>query len=119
MFHANGWTFTWVVKDVIVSGGENISTIEVESALLRHPSILEAAVIGVPHERWGESPKAFIVLRPDQRASAEELRDFARSQLAHFKVPTAFEFVVSLPKTATGKIQKFVLRGGRPNLSRQ
>lgn len=106
-------------KDVIISGGENISTIEVESALLRHPAVLEAAVIGVPHERWGESPKAFIVLRPDKHTTAEDLKDFARSNLAHFKVPTAFEFMAALPKTATGKTQKFVLRAGRANLSRQ
>jgi fatty-acyl-CoA synthase len=106
-------------KDVIISGGENISTIEVEGVLLRHPAVLEAAVIGVPHERWGESPKAFIVLRPDKHATAEELNDFARAHMAHFKVPSAFEFLTALPKTATGKIQKFVLRGGRANLSRQ
>jgi fatty-acyl-CoA synthase len=107
------------IKDIIISGGENISTIEVESALLRHPAVLEAAVIGVPHEKWGESPKAFIVLRSEKHASAEDLKEFVRANLAHFKVPTAFEFVAALPKTATGKIQKYVLRGGRANLSRQ
>ena len=106
-------------KDVIISGGENISTIEVESALLRHPAVLEVAVIGISHEKWGESPKAFIVLRPDTQTTAEDLRAFARASLAHFKVPTAFEFVTALPKTATGKIQKYVLRGGLANLSRQ
>jgi fatty-acyl-CoA synthase len=106
-------------KDVIISGGENISTIEVESALLRHPAVLEAAVIGVPHEKWGESPKAFIVLRPEKHATPEDLREFARANLAHFKVPTGFELVTALPKTATGKIQKFVLRRGRANVSRQ
>jgi fatty-acyl-CoA synthase len=104
-------------KDVVISGGENISTIEVEGVLLRHPAVLEAAVIGVPHEKWGESPKAFIVLRPGIQATAQDLRTFARGNLAHFKVPSVFEFVTALPKTATGKIQKFVLRGGRPNVS--
>lgn len=106
-------------KDVIISGGENISTIEVEGELLRHPAVLEVAVIGVPHEKWGESPKAFIVLRPNEHATEADLLEFARARLAHFKAPTSFEFVAALPKTATGKIQKFILRGGRANLSRQ
>jgi fatty-acyl-CoA synthase len=98
-------------KDVIISGGENISSIEVESALLRHPAVLEAAVVGMPHPHWGESPHAFVVLREGMQASDAQLRDFARRALAHFKVPSAFHFVAELPKTATGKIQKFVLRG--------
>jgi fatty-acyl-CoA synthase len=106
-------------KDVIISGGENISSIEVEGALLRHPAILEVAVVGMPHERWGESPQAFVVLRAGHAATAAELRDFARGTLAHFKVPTAFTFVDELPKTATGKIQKYVLRGGKAAISRQ
>jgi fatty-acyl-CoA synthase len=106
-------------KDVIISGGENISSIEVESALLRHPAVLEAAVVGVPHEKWGESPKAFVVLRPGKSLSADELREFARGILAHFKVPGTFEFVSALPKTATGKIQKYILRGGRAAIGRQ
>lgn len=106
-------------KDVIISGGENISSIEVEGALLRHPAVLEVAVVGVPHEKWGESPAAFVVKHPSHETSATELRDFARSVLAHFKVPTAFNFVPSLPKTATGKIQKYVLRGGRAGISHQ
>jgi fatty-acyl-CoA synthase len=100
-------------KDVIISGGENISSIEVEGALLRHPAVLEVAVVGMPHEKWGESPHAFVVLRAGVSATAAELHDFARSALAHFKVPSAFHFVSELPKTATGKIQKFVLRGRR------
>jgi fatty-acyl-CoA synthase len=91
-------------KDVIISGGENISSIEVEGALLRHPAILEVAVVGMPHEKWGESPNAFIVLKPGRSVTAEELTAFARKNLAHFKVPTAFHFVTDLPKTATGKI---------------
>jgi fatty-acyl-CoA synthase len=100
-------------KDVIISGGENISSIEVEGALLRHPAILEVAVVGVAHEKWGESPHAFVVLRTGMSVTDAELRDFARGALARFKVPSAFHFVTALPKTATGKIQKFVLRGGR------
>jgi fatty-acyl-CoA synthase len=106
-------------KDVIISGGENISSIEVEGALLRHPAILEVAVVGMPHERWGESPHAFVVLRPGQSSTAEEMREFARDSLAHFKVPSAFTFVQELPKTATGKIQKFVLRGGKAAIAKQ
>jgi fatty-acyl-CoA synthase len=106
-------------KDVIISGGENISSIEVEGALLRHPSVLEAAVVGMPHEKWGESPQAFIVLRAGASATQEELREFSRAALAHFKVPSAFHFVNELPKTATGKIQKFVLRGRRPAIMHQ
>jgi fatty-acyl-CoA synthase len=97
-------------KDVIISGGENISSIEVEGVLLRHPAVLEAAVVGVPHERWGEAPHAFVVLRTGATASAAELVEFARAGLAHFKAPRAVHFIDALPKTATGKIQKFVLR---------
>jgi fatty-acyl-CoA synthase len=96
-------------KDVIVSGGENISTIEIEQALARHPSVLEVAVVGVPHERWGERPKAFVTLAPGAGTSADELVEFARTQIARFKVPDEVEFC-ELPKTSTGKIQKFVLR---------
>ncbi len=107
-------------KDVIISGGENISSIEVEGALLRHPAVLEAAVVGMPHEKWGESPQAFVVLRPGgAAATAAELREFCRANLAHFKVPQEFHFLAELPKTATGKIQKFVLRAGRSAISRQ
>jgi len=106
-------------KDVIISGGENISSIEVESALLRHPAVLEAAVVGVADEKWGESPKAFVVLRSGSSATAGELREFARGILAHFKVPGSFEFVSALPKTATGKIQKYILRGKRSSIATQ
>jgi acyl-CoA synthetase (AMP-forming)/AMP-acid ligase II len=106
-------------KDVIISGGENVSSIEVEGALLRHPAVLEVAVVGVPHEKWGESPKAFVVLRQGVAATEAELRAFAREALAHFKVPSAFEFVAALPKTATGKVQKYVLRGQRANITQQ
>ena len=96
-------------KDIIISGGENISTIEVEHTLVRHPAVLEAAVVAIPHERWGEVPKAFVALRPGASVSERELIDFCREQLAHFKCPKAIEFG-ELPKTSTGKIQKFRLR---------
>jgi fatty-acyl-CoA synthase len=102
------------LKDVIISGGENISSVEVEGCLLRHPAVQEVAVVGLPHERWGEAPSAFVVLKAGQTATVEELREFARANLAHFKVPQWFNFVEELPKTATGKIQKFVLRGRAP-----
>ena len=106
-------------KDVIISGGENISSIEVEGALLRHAAVLEVAVVGMPDEKWGEAPQAFVVLRPEARATAVELRDFARAHLAHFKVPSEFHFLSELPKTATGKIQKYVLRGRRAAIAAQ
>jgi len=107
------------IKDVIISGGENISSIEVEGALLRHPAVLEVAVVGMPHEKWGETPEAFVILHPGQTIADGELRQFARSHLAHFKVPTSFHVITELPKTATGKIQKFVLRGKRAAISTQ
>jgi fatty-acyl-CoA synthase len=107
------------IKDVIISGGENISSIEVEGILLRHPAIQEVAVVGLPDERWGESPHAFVVLKAGATATEEELRQFARDNMAHFKAPRGFQFVHELPKTATGKIQKYVLRGGRAAVSRQ
>ena len=97
-------------KDVIISGGENISSAEIEDALYQHPAVLECAVIGVPHEKWGETPRALVVLRPGARASEEELIAFCRGRLAHFKCPTSVEEVDALPRTATGKLQKFVLR---------
>src|SRR6202035_5398759 len=87
-------------KDVIISGGENISSIEVEGVLLRPPSVLEVAVVGMPHEKWGEAPHAFVILRTGESATQTELRDFARGVLAHFKVPSAIHFVSELPKTA-------------------
>jgi fatty-acyl-CoA synthase len=106
-------------KDVIISGGENISSVEVEAALLRHPSVLEVAVVGVPDPRWGETPKAFVVLKSDAAVTAADLTAFGRGCLAHFKVPTQFEFISELPKTATGKIQKYVLRRGAAAISAQ
>ena len=101
------------LKDVIISGGENISSVEVEGVLLRHPAVQEVAVVGLPHAQWGEAPHAFVVLKPGATATEEELREFARDRLAHFKAPHSVTFVAELPKTATGKIQKYVLRGGR------
>jgi fatty-acyl-CoA synthase len=100
------------IKDVIISGGENISSVEVEGVLLRHPAVQEVAIVGMPHEKWGEAPHAFIVLREGASATEAELRQFARENLAHFKAPQWVSFVNELPKTATGKIQKYVLRGG-------
>jgi fatty-acyl-CoA synthase len=107
------------LKDVIISGGENISSVEVEGVLLRHPAVREAAVVGLPDARWGEAPHAFVVLEPGATATAEELRAFTRERLAHFKTPHSFRFVPELPKTATGKIQKFVLRGRGPAIAAQ
>jgi fatty-acyl-CoA synthase len=97
-------------KDVIISGGENISSIEVEGVLYEHPAVLEAAVIAVPHEKWGETPHAYVVLRDGMNCSEEELIAFSRSKLAHFKAITGVTFVKELPKTASGKIQKVHLR---------
>ncbi len=108
------------MKDVIISGGENISSVEVEGALLQHPAVGEVAVVGMPHEKWGESPHAFVVLRPGvAAATGDELREFVRDRLAHFKAPQWVTFVEELPKTATGKVQKFVLRDGRAAISSQ
>ena len=106
-------------KDVIISGGENISSIEVEGALLRHPAVLEVAVVGMPHERWGESPHAFVVLRAGASADAEEMREFARGHDGTLQGADGVHFVSELPKTATGKIQKYVLRGGKAAIARQ
>jgi fatty-acyl-CoA synthase len=96
-------------KDIIISGGENISTIEVEGVLYRHPAVLEAAVVARPDDKWGETPCAFVTLRPGAEATAEEIIAFSRQHLAHFKCPKTVVFG-DLPKTSTGKIQKFVLR---------
>jgi fatty-acyl-CoA synthase len=97
-------------KDVIISGGENISSPEIEDALYQHPAVTECAVIGVPHEKWGETPKALVVLRQGAQATEKDLVDFCRTRLAHFKCPTSIEFLTELPRTATGKLQKFKLR---------
>ena len=97
-------------KDVIISGGENISSPEIEDALYKHPAVLECAVIGVPSEQWGETPKALIVLKEGETATEDEILLFTRDHLAHFKCPTSVEFVESLPRTATGKLQKYLIR---------
>ena len=96
-------------KDVIISGGENISTVEVENVLYNHPDVLEVAVIPIPDEKWGEVPKAFVVPRPGSNPDAASLIEFCKAHLARFKAPKAIEFG-ELPKTATGKIQKYKLR---------
>jgi fatty-acyl-CoA synthase len=106
-------------KDVIISGGENISSVEVEGVLLRHDAVQEAAVVGVPHDKWGEAPHAFVVLKAGAVVTEAELKQFARASMAHFKVPDGITIVPELPKTATGKIQKYVLRGGRAAIARQ
>jgi fatty-acyl-CoA synthase len=106
-------------KDVIISGGENISSVEVEGCLLRHKAIREVAVVGMPHERWGESPHAFVILQDGAKATEDELKQHVRNFLAHFKTPQWISFVDELPKTATGKVQKFVLRAGRAGIARQ
>ena len=97
-------------KDVIITGGENVSSIEVEDCLYQHPAVAEAAVIGVPDEKWGETIKALVMLRPGAPITEGELAAFCRSRLAHFKCPTSIEFRDALPRTATGKLQKFKLR---------
>ena len=96
-------------KDIIISGGENISTIEVEDYLHKHPAVLEAAVVGKPDDHWGEVPCAFVTLRPGEKASADDIIEFCRDGIAHYKCPKQVVFD-DLPKTATGKVQKFVLR---------
>jgi fatty-acyl-CoA synthase len=102
-------------KDIIISGGENISSLEVEEALYRHPKILEAAVVARPDETWGESPCAFVTLREGAQVKAREIIEFCRDNLAHYKAPRTIVFC-ALPKTSTGKIQKFVLREMAQNL---
>jgi fatty-acyl-CoA synthase len=97
------------LKDIIISGGENISTIEIEQLVARHPAVLECAVVAIPDEKWGERPKAFVVLKRDATASEEDILTFRREHAAHFKCPVAVEFG-ELPKTSTGKIQKYILR---------
>ena len=97
-------------KDVIISGGENISTIEVEQALMSHPAVLEVAVIGVPDDKWGERPKAFVVLQAGASATPQELIVHVRAKIASYKAPRDIEIMPELPMTSTGKIQKFVLR---------
>jgi fatty-acyl-CoA synthase len=96
-------------KDIVISGGENISSIEVEKVIYDHPAVLEAAVVARPDEKWGEVPQAYVTLKPGQAATPEEIIDFCRTRLAHFKCPKYVVFG-ALPKTATGKIRKNELR---------
>jgi len=103
-------TITDRKKDVIITGGENVASIEVEDALFSHAAVAEAAVIGVPDEKWGETVKALIVLAPGARATEQELIEHCRARLAHYKCPTSVEFRAELARTATGKLQKFKLR---------
>jgi fatty-acyl-CoA synthase len=111
VMHADGYVeLRYRAKDVVISGGENISTVEVEQALVSHPAVLEAAVVGVPDEKWGERPKAFVITKAGQALSEEELIEHCRSKIARYKAPREVEFVVDLPKTSTGKVQKFALR---------
>jgi len=120
VMHADGYVeIRDRIKDVIISGGENISSVEVEGVLLRHPSVQEAAIVGLPHEKWGEAPHAYVVLKPGETATEQELIEHTRSRLAHFKAPHSVTFVQELPKTATGKIQKYVLRKGAAAIVRQ
>jgi fatty-acyl-CoA synthase len=107
------------IKDVIISGGENISSLEVEGVLLRHAAVQEAAIVGLPHEKWGEAPHAYVVLKAGATATEPELIAYTRERLAHFKAPHTVTFVQELPKTATGKIQKYVLRKGAAAVVRQ
>jgi fatty-acyl-CoA synthase len=95
---------------VIITGGENVSSIEVEDCLYQHPAVAEAAVIGVPDEKWGETIKALVVLRPGGEATAADLIAFCRGRMAHYKCPTSIELRDALARTATGKLQKFKLR---------
>jgi fatty-acyl-CoA synthase len=110
VMHPNGYIqLKDRAKDIIISGGENISTIEVETVLFRHPAVMEAAVVARPDEKWGETPCAFVTLRQGESATAEEIIAFCRDNLAHFKIPKTVVFC-ELPKTSTGKVQKFTLR---------
>ena len=106
-------------KDVIISGGENISSVEVEGVLMQHPAVQEVAVVGMPDPKWGETPHAFVVVARGASTTESELIAYARDQMAHFKAPSKVLFVSELPKTATGKIQKYVLRSGQSAISAQ
>jgi fatty-acyl-CoA synthase len=120
VMHPNGYVeIRDRIKDVIISGGENISSLEVEGVLLRHPAVQEAAIVGLPHEKWGEAPHAYVVLKAGATATEPELIAYTRDRLAHFKAPHSVTFVAELPKTATGKIQKYVLRKGAAAVVRQ
>jgi fatty-acyl-CoA synthase len=97
-------------KDIVISGGENISTVEVEGAVMSHPAVVDVAVIGIPHDKWGETPKAFVVLDVGAQASEHEIIGHVQQRIARFKAPSVIEFVDALPRTSTGKVQKYELR---------
>ena len=97
-------------KDMIISGAENIYTVEVENALYKHPAVLEAAVVGVPDHRWGEAVKACVVLKPGMSADAEDIIGFCKTQIASYKCPKSVDFLDAIPKSGAGKILKRVLR---------
>src|SRR5664279_705433 len=97
-------------KDIVISGGENISTIEVENALMSHPAVADVAVIAVPDERWGERPKAFVRLAAGQQADQAELIAYVKAHIAKFKAPKSVDFVLDVPRTSTGKLRKQELR---------
>lgn len=110
VWHADGYIeLKDRAKDIIISGGENISSQEIEKVIMEHPGVLEVCIVGVPDDRWGEVPKAFVVPRVGEEVTGDDIIKFTRDQIAHFKAPKYVEFG-ELPKTATGKIQKFVLR---------
>jgi acyl-CoA synthetase (AMP-forming)/AMP-acid ligase II len=98
------------IKDMIITGGENVYSIEVENVLMSHPEVVEVAVYGVPHERWGETVKAVVAAEPGSRLTERALIDFTREHLAHYKCPTVVEFTGALPKSGNGKILKHELR---------
>lgn len=111
VIHPNGYIeIVDRLKDVIISGGENVSSIEVEGVLYKHPGVADVAVVARPDEKWGEVPVAFVVLKPDAQLTEQELNEFCRERLAHFKAPKQYQFVAELPRTATGKLQKFKIR---------
>lgn len=111
VMHADGYIqLKDRAKDIVISGGENISTVEIEQVLVSHEEVLDVAVIGVPDEKWGERPKAFVIVAPSATVTADELRDHVRRHLARFKVPDDIVFIDELPRTSTGKIVKYALR---------
>ncbi|NLE78259.1 MAG: long-chain-fatty-acid--CoA ligase [Rhodococcus sp.] len=105
-------------KDIVISGGENISTVEVEQAIMKHPAVVDVAVVGVPHEKWGERPKAFVILKKGHSATAEDIIEHARGLLARFKVPEEIAFPLELPRTPTGKVLKYELRKSEADSAR-